>query len=166
MSATQITTTTATRVNLGPLTTAFSPPRDCRTLHFIDDDVAMLNVDSDHLCPQDWKVDGSYTCTTGDCSGHVVVVVAGSTSLIESCYPRGLGSYYSVMLEQDGGVWSFQPGIYSPGLICPSGYFPECTVVRSEGVPNPEAANPGAVADNAIWDMLHDGETAIGCCPL
>lgn len=165
MSATRTTASTATRVNLGPLTTTFSPPRDCRSLHFIDDNTVMLNADSDYFCPGDWKIEGSFPCTTGDCSGHLIYTY-GSISLIESCYPGGLAPYLSAMTDQDNNGGTFQPGIFSPGLICPSGYSPKCTVVRNKGVPNPAAANPAAVADNAIWGLLNDGETAIGCCPL
>ncbi|KAL7954769.1 hypothetical protein V8C34DRAFT_263618 [Trichoderma compactum] len=48
---------------------------------------------------------------------------------------------------------------------CPSGYLPQYTVERGEGLSNPATTNTMAPADNAIWSMLNDGEIAIGCCP-
>lgn len=85
-------------------------------------------------------------------------------SLTQSCYPPKFASSFAPT-DYDTGKWASQPPIYSPGLACPSGYLPTCTIERIQGVTNSVTATTAANANNVIWSMLHDGETAIGCCP-
>jgi hypothetical protein len=43
--------------------------------------------------------------------------------------------------------------------------LPKCTVERIKGVPNSATTATAANANNVIWSMLNDGETAVGYCP-
>ncbi|KAL5093384.1 hypothetical protein Trisim1_011188 [Trichoderma cf. simile WF8] len=187
------TSATLTRVNLGPLTTTFSPPSDCASLRFITENEVFMGASLGYGCydVQTQRVPCSPTsinilacrATNGDvitwmpCSSarttsdknHDCTVYLDPTarhdfSLIQSCYPSGFASSFG-RTDDNIGKWTSQPLVYSPGLACPSGYLPQCTIERGEGLSNPVTTNTMAPADNAIWSMLNDGETAIGCCP-
>lgn len=99
-----------------------------------------------------------------DCTVYLDPTARHDFSLIQSCYPSGFASSFG-RTDDNIGKWTSQPLVYSPGLACPSGYLPQCTVERGEGLSNPVTTNTMAPADNAIWSMLNDGEIAIGCCP-
>lgn len=192
-------TATATRVNLGPLTTTFSPPGDCTSLRFINENVVFMGAAIGYGCYEvQWS---SAPCTTDSgilppihicpTAQTITVDVLGSTivwscqpsqtgtqsvsfcavkstsanrdfSLTQSCYPPNFASSFKPT-SYDTGKWSSHPPIYSPGLACPSGYLPTCTVERIKGSTNSAAAATNA--NNVIWSLLNEGEIAIGCCP-
>ncbi|EHK27141.1 uncharacterized protein TRIVIDRAFT_62915 [Trichoderma virens Gv29-8] len=129
--------TTSLRSDLGPLTTTFTPPADCTEYRWRS------------LC---------YTYTTSSSNGPD----PWSTSIIQSCYPQGFASFYNRHMNSPEDYLA----VYSPGSICPSGYTAACTQVRSKGQPNPFENVDGEFAAAAIWDLLRDGETALGCCPI
>ncbi|KAL7914053.1 hypothetical protein GGI35DRAFT_233166 [Trichoderma velutinum] len=188
MQTTQ-TSATPTRVNLGPLTTTFSPPSDCASLRFITENEVFMGASIGYGCfdvQTRWVPCSSadvYMCssvfdnmitwlpcsvqTTSDknhgCTVHQVSA-ARYFSLIQSCYPSGFASSFG-RTDDNIGRWTSQPLVYSPGLACPSGYLPQCTVERGKGLSNAAITNTMAPADNAIWSMLNDDEIAIGCCP-
>ncbi|KAL6907196.1 hypothetical protein GGI43DRAFT_431310 [Trichoderma evansii] len=208
MQATSTASSSATRVNLGPLTTTFNPPGDCTSLRFINDDVVIMGAAVGYGCYEaQWsttlctthnarapaKRDQGVTCystrtdTDGLYSGMIVTdwyscpssqsgtpwksICAVQTSvsnrdfsLTQSCYPPKFASSFKPT-NYDTGKWPSYPPIYSPGLACPSGYLPTCTVERIKGVTNSAATTTAANANKIIWSMLNDGEIAIGCCP-
>ncbi|EHK44903.1 uncharacterized protein TrAtP1_003075 [Trichoderma atroviride] len=186
----------ATRVNLGPLPTAFSPPSDCTSLRYINNNVVFMGAAIGYGCYEvhtstmpciaedTSKRDGVARCTLDihgmDAGGGFCQSLPSSSpneacmvmtsishrdfSLTQSCYPPKFASFLAPT-DYDIGKWASQPPIYSPGLACPSGYSPTCTIERIEGVTNSVATATATNADNVIWSMLNDGETAIGCCP-
>lgn len=198
-------TATATRVNLGPLTTTFSPPGDCTSLRFINENVVFMGAAIGYGCYEvQWSsapcttysgilpslppTYGTFTCpttriVTGERFGTIIdwlcqpsqtgtqrasFCAVKSTSanrdfsLTQSCYPPKFASSFKPT-SYDTGKWSSHPPIYSPGLACPSGYLPTCTVERIKGSTN--SAATATNANNVIWSMLNEGEIAIGCCP-
>ncbi|KAL6825717.1 hypothetical protein J3E69DRAFT_275173 [Trichoderma sp. SZMC 28015] len=179
------TSTTATRVNLGPLTTVFSPPSDCTSLRFIAETEVFIGASIGYGCldvQTQWTPcfphpsgasdcssahGGSTTwlpCSTGATCPDYYSVARLGFSLVQSCYPSKFASSYG-LTDYHTGQWISQPPVYSPGLACPSGYLPQCTVERGGGLSNPYATNTMASAYNSIWSMLNDDEIAIGCCP-
>ncbi|SPO01201.1 uncharacterized protein DNG_03948 [Cephalotrichum gorgonifer] len=81
-----------------------------------------------------------------------------STFIPESCYPGALAEWY-----QDPNINipdRIAPAAYSPGLVCPVGYETACSLTRWDG-----SSTPTAGADTDLYDILKDGETAVGCCP-
>lgn len=187
----QTTSRTATRVNLGPLTTTFNPPSDCTSLRFITSDEVFMGAAVGYGCydsriswgPCPASTSGQlyacssshddtttwFQCSTKKISGKIVCSTSITSarhdfSLIESCYPSGFASSFGVT-DDNTGKWTSQPLVYSPGLACPSGYLPQCTVERAKGLPNPATGSTTVYADNVIWSMLNEDETAIGCCP-
>lgn len=194
-----IASASATRVNLGPLPTTFSPPSDCTSLRFINRNVVFMGAAIGYGCyevrtstmpciAEDTnkpnKRDGVARCTLdihgmgtvgGFCQSPpstnpseacmVMTSISHSDfSLTQSCYPPKFASFFT-STDYDIGKWASQPPIYSPGLACPPGYSPTCTIERIEGVTNSVTTTTATNADNIIWSMLNDGETAIGCCP-
>lgn len=188
----------ATRVNLGPLPTTFSPPSNCTSLRFINDNVVFMGAAIGYGCYEmqsstgpctaeskaPGKRDGVLPCPL-DMSGEDVggglcqslppgnpseactttrSISHRDFSLTQSCYPPKFASSF-FPTDYDTGKWTSQPPIYSPGLACPSGYLPTCTIERIKGATESAAATTAANANNVIWSMLNDGETAIGCCP-
>ncbi|KAK1246544.1 LOW QUALITY PROTEIN: hypothetical protein MKX08_000346 [Trichoderma sp. CBMAI-0020] len=185
----------ATRVNLGPLPTAFSPPSDCTSLRFINRNVVFMGAAIGYGCYEvhtstmpciaedTSKRDGTTRCTLDihgmDSSGGFCQSLSTANpndclvmtsishrdfSLTQSCYPPKFASF-PTLTDYDIGEWTSQPPIYSPGLACPSGYSPTCTIERIKGVTDSTTTTTAANAYNVIWSMLNDGETAIGCCP-
>lgn len=188
---TTYTSTTATRVNLGPLTTTFNPPSDCSSLRFITDNEVFMGASIGYGCYDSvtgWlpcfpHPSGAFDCSTvhGNsvswfpCSPTAIsdkrfscpadfTTERNGFSLIHSCYPPKFASSFG-LTGDDVGKWTSQPLVYSPGLACPSGYLPQCTIERSKGLSNPAMTYTMAPADNAVWSILNDDEIAIGCCP-
>lgn len=139
------TLTTNSRSDLGPLTTIFTPPADCTGFQIIGYSEAGLNVAASFYCYTSSPLNGPDPLRT---------------SIIESCYPEGYASYYNTYWNEYD-KWS-KIGVYSPASICPSGYTVACQQARSTGQQNPFNDN----AAETIWDMLRDGESAAGCCPM
>lgn len=158
-------TSTATRVNLGPLTTTFSAPPDCTSLRFIAENEAIMGAHLNYGC---YGIQSIWAPCAGDahfaCYYPSTSIPHPSFSLINTCYPPNFASSFTPG-DYNTGKWTFQPRVYSPGLACPSGYLSQCTIERVNGLPNSAATTQAAQADQVIWGMLNDGETAIGCCP-
>ncbi|QYT05530.1 hypothetical protein H0G86_012424 [Trichoderma simmonsii] len=132
------------RSDLGPLTTTFTPPADCTSLQFIEDDAVGRNIAASHYCYEGWNQRSGYT----------------TLSVIKSCFPDDLASYYNARWASTDHI-----GVYSPASVCPSGYTVACAHSRIKGQSNPFEGKGGVPADLTIWELLRDGETATGCCP-
>ena len=83
-----------------------------------------------------------------DCSG-------GAPHDATSCWPPALvtNSFPAVLNGY---------GYYSPGVICPTGYYSACAQDHAH------SRLTGSLSDLASFDFqfaLTDGETAVGCCP-
>lgn len=137
-------TITYLRSDLGPLTTIFTPPVDCTSLQFIEWDALVQNVAVSRYCYESLFWDGP------------------RGSVIKSCFPEGFASLYNARTADD----DYRIGVYSPASICPSGYTVACVHSRIKGQSNPFANRKIVSADSAIWNLLRDGETATGCCPM
>ncbi|KAL6803034.1 hypothetical protein GGI42DRAFT_342430 [Trichoderma sp. SZMC 28013] len=137
-------TITYLRSDLGPLTTIFTPPVDCTSLQFIEWDALVQNVAVSRYCYESLFWDGP------------------RGSVIKSCFPEGFASLYNARTADD----DYRIGVYSPASICPSGYTVACVHSRIKGQSNPFANRKIVSADSAIWNLLRDGETATGCCPI
>jgi hypothetical protein len=123
--------------NLGPLTTPFKPPSHCTRAIF-----------------------GCETCST---AWHAVSCNSSPLGVRDdpSCwpsatgYPRHTEPYYTGL------------GFYSPGLVCPTGYYHACTAISpSPGQTDiPEIITKGPYDHGGFQYPLVEGETAVGCCP-
>lgn len=134
--------------NLGPLTTTFTPPADCNTLL-----VRTIITSGDQRYDQ-FYVGYGETCTVAD-DGNA------STFIPESCYPGAFADWFN---DPDRNIPDrIDPVAYSPGLVCPVGYEIACSLTRSGEAPTASASSDSDIHD--LWDILNDGETAIGCCP-
>ncbi|KAL7948765.1 hypothetical protein V8C42DRAFT_229220 [Trichoderma barbatum] len=93
---------------------------------------------------------------------HRTIAARQDFSLIQSCYPSRFASFFGV---RDDSIrkWISQPLVHSPRLACPSGYSPQCTVECIKGLLSPAATYSVANAENAIWSILNENKTAIGC---
>ncbi|KAG8407239.1 hypothetical protein J3458_020728 [Metarhizium acridum] len=144
-------------LNLGPLTTTFAPPGNCTslTLGYYGHRVSMsMNVTT----VLQWN--RGYECPT---------TYGGSLfQLISSCFPERYGPAYNNIQDWRGpdAVWP----LYSPGLLCPSGYTTGCTMVYSPpGATQPiQTSFPTTTSTYptvSTWSILSKGQTAHGCCP-
>lgn len=126
-----------TTTNFGPLTTTFVPPDDCE--------------------PYLYRAGGG---TTLGMWGSACVVEDGtaSSTIRKTCFPGDYGNYLRTRERST-------LGLYSPGLVCPSGFTSACSVSRIKGEPAPTTANEFSTpADLFIWLKLSEGETAVWCC--
>jgi hypothetical protein len=137
--------------NLGALTTTFNPPNDCSTL------LLRTIIDSAVDSLDQWYFDYGLTCTVGD-DGDA------TTFLPESCYPGALAEWYNGNAD-DNVLNRADLAAFSPGSVCPVGYEVACSFTRTIGGTHskPESATTTDAYD--LWNMLKDGETAVGCCP-
>lgn len=133
--------------NLGPLTTTFTPPSDCSSL------LVRTIIDTGGDYNQFYAGYGE-TCTV-DSAGEP------STFVPESCYPGALADWHN---DPDSDIPDRNdPVAYSPGLVCPVGYETACSLTRHAGGSTSISSSNNDQYD--LWNMLKDGETAIGCCP-
>ncbi|GAB1317747.1 hypothetical protein MFIFM68171_07957 [Madurella fahalii] len=126
----------STTTNLGALTTTFRPPSDCNTPYVYDSELFGR-----------W----GNSCTLSSSSRFGLHRT--------ECYPGDYAAYIN-----DGEVTQ-SIAVYSPGLMCPSGWSAACSVSRRSGEPPPSKGQFITPADWYIWNMIKEGETAIGCCP-
>lgn len=133
----------------------------CASARTVTDGIHSGMITTDWNCPssQTGTPIASFCAVTSTSSNR-------DFSLTQSCYPPNFASSFKPT-NYDTGNWSSYLPIYmySPGHACPSGYLPTCSVERINGVTNSAAATTAANANNIIWSMLNEGETAIGCCP-
>lgn len=136
-------------VDLGPLTTTFVPPDGCTSQRGIA--LGNDNGQRDNpLLVYYGTIDRSSSC----------LLTSLRHSAIKSCFPPNFASYYNVAPTSGSG--DVYP-VYSPGLMCPSGYEPSCTFTKTTSslpyIPDREAV------DYTMQQLLKNSETAIGCCP-
>ncbi|KAL7913932.1 hypothetical protein GGI35DRAFT_475774 [Trichoderma velutinum] len=141
------------RSELGPLTTVFTPPADCRSFQFLEDTVVGRNIAGSFYCyPSSFTGIGRY-----------------NTSVIKSCFPEGYASFLNMDWTNPTTYFASYIGFYSPASICPSDYSVACVVARSKGQSDPFVGPVVGVdrnwGDQNIWQLLREGETASGCCP-
>lgn len=149
------------RSNLGPLTTIFTPPSTCSVLGI--NSIPPTIAWQAQQCLTSTTVPGrtiDFTDKSGDPTS--VAVSAAVSSIIysqgvaddQTCRPSGT---HSGPLPQ--GSW----GLFSPGTVCPSGYYHACTgELDSNGSPVPIT---GTGTSFPFQYPLTAGETAVGCCP-
>lgn len=135
---------------LGSLTTAFQPPSACQ------------GIWGDVYSSTDIAARWGVTCDINNRKSGLRPVQDGP-----NCYPPGLISYSSDLDNNQPGVTL---PLYSPGLVCPSGWSAACTVRRGNGAPTPNIATVTGdflpyLDDSKFWSILQDGETLVGCCP-
>jgi hypothetical protein len=128
----------ALTVNLGPLTTTFTPLPDCTSLRAVYWGRSVLPSEVYTLV----NLERGYSC---------------ARTLAEArteCLPMRWGAAYN-HVNQNSGVNNVYP-VYSPGLVCPAGYSTGCVMVYS---------TKGGADTATRWSILQPGESAIGCCP-
>ena len=126
------------RVELGPLTTTFTPPASCAPMmsHFFGS--ASNNA-----------MTLAQTCSDEN----------GSPNIDNpSCWPIASQS-------PSNPVPLFGYGVYSPGYVCPSGYTTAC--FQSGGANATQASGSIAHAARFMFQYPpKNGEFAVGCCPV
>ncbi|KAK4233163.1 hypothetical protein C8A03DRAFT_19706 [Achaetomium macrosporum] len=131
------------RVNIGALTTTFTPQGGCDVLQIV----------SSGLRPGFFALRPGSRCV-------VTMTTRQSFFAAESCFPGVLGAF----LNGAEGYGTTRP-VYSPGSVCPAGYLPAYIVSRTPESPAP-TTTPGLISTNIdLWNLLFEGETATGCCP-
>ncbi|KHO01488.1 uncharacterized protein MAM_00489 [Metarhizium album ARSEF 1941] len=147
----------ALTVNLGALTTTFAPPRNCASMtlanyaHRVDPSASQVTT----LLEYDRGL---------ECSQTDRFTPAGM-ELKTTCFPeRWAPAFNNIREPGPNAVWP----VYSPGLLCPSGYATECTMVYSQpGAPT--ETRKAVVEPNTLtlttWSVLAAGEVGYGCCP-
>ncbi|KHN97379.1 uncharacterized protein MAM_04976 [Metarhizium album ARSEF 1941] len=140
-------------INLGALTTTFTPPDDCTSLtarYYVSDE------------PKTYRLNYGFTCGGSEAQG----VLYGRPMAKPTCFPSSFAPAFTCEFELSDMVTPYP--VYSPGLVCPHGYGPSCTISRPAATPPLDAANTTSYsnrAERSIQRMLKAGETAIGCCP-
>lgn len=131
---------TVSRVNLGPLTTTFTPPSSCASFMALDQALSsawfpqgkIIEANMAQSCDR-WKNFGDDPL----CWPPPSPTPTGSAALPLHGY-----------------------GLYSPGLICPLGYTRAC--YQAAGT------SPGQLTELVSYNFqypLEEEEYAIGCCP-
>lgn len=155
-----------TRVNIGPLTTIFTPPSSCSSLF----GSPTYHWDSAASSVYDAVVFQGVTCSSIETEIFTQPLQTGSSVLTQvvrpflnldpNCWPL------SIMPDNvDGGYGAYSaPGFYSPGAICPSGYTTACSAIIPSATGTAISNVTSAANFNFMWSLLPD-ETAVGCCP-
>lgn len=127
-----------TRLNIGPLTTTFTPPPQCSTLAAGSNDNGVLSFGLGESC-------------------------SASTRVVDntSCWPPVNVDIGPLNLDVNGNVNGL--GFYSPGFFCPVGYTTACTQ-QLNGVGTAIPLPSGGITGSFQFELL-PSETAIGCCP-
>ena len=129
----------AARTVLGPLTTTFTPPSGCSSLF------QSLDVPFTVLFPT--IALRAATCINGEFDVAMVDDVR--------CWPP---MTTTATTKDDIGGW----GLYSPGVLCPSGYTTACSALAAT---SESASALKGVEDFQFQFPLLVNETAAGCCP-
>ncbi|OAA71142.1 hypothetical protein ISF_01693 [Cordyceps fumosorosea ARSEF 2679] len=135
--------------NLGPLTTTFTPKQGCDSLTA---STAWDNTKSVFI-----RFDYAKTCD------------GSSTRVATDCLPPLFASAASAL-----GVAARAPNpvprilpVYSPGTICPTGYWPACGVSRQADFLIAEGLGTGKTGQfnaETTGGLLKAGQAATGCC--
>ncbi|TWU72295.1 hypothetical protein ED733_003674 [Metarhizium rileyi] len=135
-------------VNLGALTTTFTPADNCAVLTLVG---YFERAAEDYVTAHVTWMRG-ITCSS----------YSTARKAITSCFPERWGPAYN-NIDTWAGPNAVYP-VYSPGLACPKGYVTGCTMVP----PNRDATNvvTSSAATVSKWGALAKGETAFGCCPI
>lgn len=141
--------------NYGPLTTVFTPPSSCHGIR-----IQLMPVDKNRPQPDSSAVTSGSTIQRfawGDGCDATYTNSSWKVSPTQdiSCFPSTPKS------AQATGHAMFTLGVYSPGLVCPSGWIADCAVAYTSNPP-PFSESP---ALNRLWYVLKPGETFVGCCP-
>jgi len=127
------------RVNLGPLTTAFTPSPQC-TLNFAGIPIGGAIVTATNFFQAQY------------CNG------ASGVNDDASCWPATT----STSAIRTPPFYGY--GFYSPGLVCPSGYTTACKAALLADGSLSTLANP---ANSFVFQFgITAGETIVGCCPM
>lgn len=137
------------RMNLGPLTTTFTPPPQCTRAVVACTGCATARV--------------AQSCHAPISSPSVDAAPFSSGPQDDTvCWPSATSYPSSPSLA---GL-----GFYSPGIICPTGYISACSAIRP-GPPTwtysalPSVITEGPLPNGKFQFPLIQGETAVGCCP-
>lgn len=132
-------------VNVGPLTTTFSPGTGCNNLTLALFGHRALSSTVQSIFEWLYGYQCSYT--------ELVAV--------SSCLPSLYGPAYIGLGDQgNNGIYP----VFSPGSICPSGYGSSCFM--APGAPTSMTTTySGQTAPLSRWDNIKSSEIAIGCCP-
>jgi len=144
-STTTETPSSTTRESLlGPLTTTFTLPSQCR--------VTLVNADSSEDTPS--NIFYGQSCSPEDdfaCSPPATS--AASDGQLARFFATG--------------------GFYSPGIACPAGYAVACKVTQTTPASTFPSSDSGAAWRKAVikgpWQFQYPmevHETGIGCCPM
>mgnify|MGYP005988964263 CR=1 FL=1 len=131
-------------VNLGPLTTTYTPPPDCTQLTL----AAMGNLMMSKPPKEYYELLYGYNCTND--------FEETSPQVEEACYPPQYGQAYNKMgspFVENNRIFP----VYSPASICPHGYAKKCSMVHSK--------DKKSISDATAWNNLAPGDVAYGCCP-
>lgn len=142
---------TSTRTILGPLTTTFTPPARCSTLHWFA--LEQGGWGQTYACQSDATSSSDYP------------------RLDEGCFPPNFASRVNAIyaapftyVPPDIDTATFTYAFFSPAIACPSGFTQGGSVVRKDGETPPPSVEASAGRRN-MWFLLTAGETAYGCCP-
>ncbi|QLI67090.1 uncharacterized protein G6M90_00g050740 [Metarhizium brunneum] len=110
--------------NLGALTTTFTPADDCMSL---------TNRYFNSEKPGTYYYNYGFTCNVNGVNGPIFGPMAKPT-----CFPESFASAFTCEFELSDMVTPYP--VYSPGLMCPHGYGPSCTISQPAGTAS-DAAN-------------------------
>ena len=122
-----------TRASLGPLTSIFNPPDACSYYGGAGNSADLNGF---------WAAQG--------CSDSTMIDT-------DTCWPP----ITSTLPQPSPPLEGF--GFYSPGLVCPNGYYTAC--VSSYATEESAAASTIFASEYEFQFELEPGETAVGCCP-
>ncbi|KAM3459560.1 hypothetical protein NHJ6243_006762 [Beauveria neobassiana] len=134
-------------VNLGPLTSTFTPPLSCRSLTLSSSFTLRNHMD---------RIVFNY-------GRRCLGVVEATPKVDEPCYPPRYGAAFERLQRLTRN--NVYP-VFSPASICPSGYTSAC------GFTSSNATIAIASAENVVNEfemmmntLLEETQTAIACCP-
>lgn len=129
----------AITIAVGPLPTTFTPEKSCTEL-------TLANRGNQQQLGQ--TTDQYVFQYARECKE------SGALALQANCLPSRYAAAFENMdpNQKEDVVYP----VLSPGIACPVGYQPACTMVQSTST---------ARSGLSTWGLLSKGETAIGCCP-
>ena len=138
-----LSSSTGARTVLGSLTTTFTPAPSCFSLFQPLDDRGLFDT-----LPLPSVALQAVTCASDE-------FLTSDMVDDKNCFPP-----VTTSVSSDNGF--LNQGLYSPGLICPSGYTTACSALPAKA--KSTATLNGAENFHFVYSRL-PSETAVGCCP-
>lgn len=145
-------------LQLGPLTTSFSTDILCN-MQYLSSTVGPEPFGLDTDASPTWYGQVGETC-------RIRAVVSTYKEPNYNCFPRA--AMLSSAYESGVSAGDSRPfvAIYSPGLVCPSGYEPARTlVINNDAEPPTKPTDKNYAFDKQIWKSLTTSDSLVECCP-